>query len=121
LGIQGASTLFSSTRNELGVAPSVGLEFEPVRLSGSLVRGRFGVRAGYGWNTVDDFGERTCSSRDQAQLRCSRAFVDAYALLTLVDIVRITVGVTYAPPAGRFDSGEFGFWPAIGLQWRSSR
>jgi hypothetical protein len=121
LSIRGVSTLFSSADNEFGVAPTLGLEFEPVRLSGSVVRGRLGLRAGYGWNTEDGFGDRPCSERDQAQLHCSRMFVDSYGLITLVDIVRAAVGVTYAPPAGRFSTGEFGFWASVGLQWRSSR
>ena len=121
LGIQGFTTLLSSARNEFGIAPTVGLEFEPIRLNGSLLRGRLGVRAGYGWSSVDNYGDGACDPRDQSNLRCSRFFVDAYALLTLADVVRISLGITYAPPLGRFDHGEFGFRPTIGLQWRSGR
>ncbi len=121
LGFSGLMTVLSSSENHFGLHPSLGVEFEPVRMNGSIFRMRFGLRGGYAFNTTDDFGRGVCLPRDQHDLRCSRPFANLNVIFTFVDIVRVVLGVAYAPPFQEQTEGAWVFTPAIGLQWRSSQ
>jgi hypothetical protein len=115
LALEGITTVFATERNRyFMVTPLVGPEFELVPLSSPFFQWRLGARVGFQFSTFDRFAGVGCDER----LPCTRLATEAYVSSTLLQWVRLQVGVSVLPPM-RGLGLDVVFRPALGaeLDW----
>jgi hypothetical protein len=97
LDMDGLSTVLSDTDKRLSLTPAAGPELELLFASNQWVQPTIGFRAGYHWDSRDDFGSEPCTaerSKNDARA-CSGFVVQGYAALGIYERVRIEVVDTY--------------------------
>ncbi|MEM6532976.1 MAG: patatin-like phospholipase family protein [Myxococcota bacterium] len=78
-----------------------------------------GFRGGYQFGNVDDFGGRACTEADAFSdaRNCSQWFVQPYAALALLEILRIQLTATIFPDAEDFGQPSWQLDGGFGLQF----
>ena len=105
--LDGAQTGF------FAMTPSVGIELETVGLSGPMTQFRVGLRGGFRLSTGDEF--KPGNGEAEVGVPRSRPVAELYSSLTLLQWMRLQVGVSWFPP---FDglSGSFAVRPMLGIE-----
>jgi hypothetical protein len=112
LGFEGLlSWLGPAPRRFLTLVPLVGVEFEALPLSGAIFQWRGGLRGGFQFSSADAFAQVACSQA----LPCSRAVTEVYLAATLVQWVRLQVGVEVLPPMRGLPL-DARFKPSLGVE-----
>ena len=115
--ISGLPTLLSSESNYIGFAPHLGMEFEPAAWNTATLQFRFGLGIGYLFSTVDSFHIDDCTTEDATQRPCSRFFTRAYVGLSIIELLRLQLGMTYAPKFDHHDGGIWQIIPSLGVEY----
>lgn len=120
LSIIGLESAISAGATRMAFGASLGVEVEPLPLSGAMFQLRFGARAGYALGTNDAAGREPCAANENARL-CSRAFVDSYVALSIAELVRLQLSAFFYPGYGDDQRFTWFVGPSIGVQFRSRR
>ncbi len=125
LQMQGFNLFLTEKPNAFALTPLVGLELEPIPLSGPLLQTRLGVRAGYQFSTEDKFLTAPCDAESFSSdsIRCSAPVAQAFLAFTFYERVRIQFGIEWfprwLPPMSRFDKHLWNGLIGVGWQWIS--
>jgi hypothetical protein len=94
--VEGISTYLSSTPHKYhGLAPLLTFEWEPPFLTGGILQLRLGLHAGYLFSNTNNYGLAPCDPT--AGTPCSRPLGEAYIAATVVQWIRLQIGVRYYP------------------------
>lgn len=115
LSFDGLASLASGSNAYFGLAPYVGLEFEPLPVSSSTFQWRLGLRAGWLFSTGDGFGGRRCLPASGQP--CSRVTTETYVALSLFERIRLQIAVQYMPPIRRGEPHLWAILPSAGVQF----
>lgn len=125
LQMQGFNLFLTEKPNAFALTPLVGLELEPIPLSGPLLQTRLGARIGYQFSTEDRFLSAQCDSESFSSdsIRCSAPVAQAFLAFTFYERVRIQFGFEWfprwLPPMSRFDKHLWNGLIGVGWQWIS--
>ncbi|MEO6950484.1 MAG: patatin-like phospholipase family protein [Polyangia bacterium] len=114
LALRGLDATLSSRQRYFGLAPVVGVEFEPLPLSRTWIQARLALHAGYMFSTGDGFLRGTCHT-DSDRL-CSRPVTEAVASLSILTTFRLQLAASWFPAVRPGEKNEWALGPALGIQ-----
>jgi hypothetical protein len=113
LGIEGLLTALGPAAGRfISFAPKLGVEFEPVPLSGAALQWRLGLRGGFQLSSADEFTRRACAQ----SLPCSRPVAEVYGAVTAFQWVRAQLAVEFLPPVFGLPFAA-AFKPSLGAEF----
>ena len=125
LQIRGTTTLLGEETNIVSFTPALGLEIEPMFLSGPWFQLRFGVRAGYQLSTFDRFSVDSCDADRVVsdETSCSAPVAQGLLAVSIYERLRLQGVVEWfprwLPPLDALSQHLFAVHLEIGWQWIS--
>ena len=114
VGLWGIDSLFSDASNWFGIAPTLGVRFEPLPLSRSLLQPRLSLHGGFLFSTTDRMLASGCDVRDSTP--CSRPMAEAALSVAIISVLRLQLSAVWFPAIRAGETQRWSLTPGVAVQ-----